>query len=339
MRKMALVTGGSGFVGARLIQMLLADGWTVRAIGRSPEACRKIIKLGAAAVEADLADEESLRRAVQDCCAVFHAAALFKLWGDEKQFVNVNVKGTARLLSACQSVSTVTRFVQIGASAVIMGKPRPIVGADESLPLQFPAWAPYSSSKGRSEELVLGTNGKNGMLTSVIRPPLIWGRGMPMLEERMKTVAAGQFRWPGDGSQPMSTCHVDNVCHAAMLAAKSDRGGVAYFVSDGEDGTLRQVVSDLLATHNAPAPQGTIPFSSAWLMARLMETLWRGLSLKGEPPLTRQMLRMIGMPFTLNISRARRELAYRPIVTWRQGIEAMREGQTRPRTSTIGATQ
>lgn len=328
MRKTALVTGGSGFVGSRLIQMLLTNGWSVRAMGRSPESCRKIAQLGARVVEADLADGDALELAVQGCSAVFHAAAFFKLWGPEQQFINANIEGTARLLAACQMSGTVTRFVQIGAAAVVMGDARPIVGADESLPLRFPSWAPYSSSKGRSEELVLAANGKNGMLTSVIRPPLIWGYGMPMLEEMKKTVAAGQFRWPGDGSQPMSTCHVDNVCHAAMLAANSNRGGVAYFVSDGEDGTLRQVVSDLLATQNTPAPHGTVPFSVAWFMARMLEMLWRGLTLKGEPPLTRQMLRMIGLPFTLDIGRARRELNYRPIITWREGIEAMRAGQS-----------
>ncbi len=144
------------------------------------------------------------------------------------------------------------------------------------------------------------------------------------------TVAAGQFRWPGDGSQAMSTCHVDNVCHAAILAARSPKGGVAYFVSDGEDGSLRQVVSELLATEDTPAPRGTVPFSVAWFMARLMELVWRGLSLKGEPPLTRQMLRLIGMPFTLDISRAKRDLGYLPIVTWRQGIAAMREARSLP---------
>jgi nucleoside-diphosphate-sugar epimerase len=162
---------------------------------------------------------------------------------------------------------------------------------------------------------------------------------MPMLEEMKKTVAAGQFRWPGDGSQPMSTCHVDNVCHAAILSAKSDKGGLAYFVSDGEDGTLRQVVGELLATQNTPAPKGTVPFSVAWFMARLIETVWRLFSLKGEPPLSRQMLRMIGMPFTLDIGRAQRELGYQPIVTWHQGINAMSDGRSAPRISTRQATE
>jgi nucleoside-diphosphate-sugar epimerase len=323
MRKTAFVTGGSGFVGSRLIQMLLANGWTVRAMGRSTQACAKIAQLGATVVEGDLSDAASLGSAVRDCSVVYHAAALFSLWGDEKQFENANVKGTARLLEACQRAGGVQRFVQIGAAAVVMGPSRPLTDANESLPLQFPSWAPYSSSKARSEQLVLGANGKAGMLTVVIRPPLIWGRGMPTLEAMKKTVAAGQFRWPGDGSQPMSTCHVDNVCYAAMLASNSGKGGLAYFVSDGKDGTLRQVVTDLLATQGTAAPQGQVPFSVAWFMAGLMEMVWRGLSLKGEPPMTRQMLRMIGMPFTLDISRARSDLGYRPIVTWHQGIDSM----------------
>jgi nucleoside-diphosphate-sugar epimerase len=325
MGKTALVTGGSGFVGSRLIQMLLESGWKVRGIGRSDQARAKITQLGAAAVDADLSDAGSLNRAVQGCDTVFHAAAFFRLWGAKQQFMNANVDGTQRLLYACQRAGTVTRFVQIGASAVVMGDPRPIVDANESMPLQFKSWAPYSSSKARSEELVLGANETFGILTSVIRPPLIWGRGMPTLDDMKKTVAAGQFRWPGDGSQPMSTCHVDNVCHAAMLAANSNQGGAAYFVSDGEDGTLRQVVCDLLATQGMPAPKGTVPFSLAWLMARVTEMVWNTLSLKGEPPITRQMLRMIGMPFTLDISRARLDLNYRPIVTWSQGIDEMRK--------------
>jgi nucleoside-diphosphate-sugar epimerase len=56
---------------------------------------------------------------------------------------------------------------------------------------------------------------------------------------------------------------------------------------------------------------------------RALEALWRVFNFGGEPPITRQTLRMIGMPFTLNISRAQRELGYQPIVTWQSGIAAM----------------
>lgn len=58
-------------------------------------------------------------------------------------------------------------------------------------------------------------------------------------------------------------------------------------------------------------------------MACAMEWMWRTFSRQGEPPITRQMLRLIGSPFTVDIGKARRELGYRPIVSWEQGVEAM----------------
>ena len=322
MERTCLVTGGSGFVGGRLIELLRRDGWRVRAIGRSSEALKRVQSLGAVPVRADLEDETALRQALQDRTTVFHAAALFKLWGSEDAFNRANVEGTRRLLSVAKSVG-VRSFVQIGAAGVVMGDPVPMLGITEDAPLQIRSWAPYSSSKAKSERLVREANAPGSFHTVVIRPPLIWGQGMPMLDQMIHSIETKQFRWPGDGEQAMSTCHVDNVCRAAILAAERGTGGSSYFVSDGADGTLRTVLTALLATRNVVPPKSSAPFGPAWWMARCMETVWRVFRVGGEPPITRQMLRMIGMPFTLNIARARRELDYQPIVTWQSGIAAM----------------
>jgi nucleoside-diphosphate-sugar epimerase len=322
MERTALVTGGSGFVGGRLIEMLRQDGWQVRAIGRSPEALRRAESLGAVPVRADLEDETSLRHALQDCTTVFHAAALFKLWGSEKEFNCANVEGTRRLLVIAKS-SGVRSFVQIGAAAVVMGEPLPMRGAAEDAPLEIRSWAPYSSSKAKSDRLVREANVPGSFHTAVIRPPRVWGQGMPILDQIIHSIQTKQFRWPGDGEQGMSTCHVDNVCRAAILAAERGTGGASYFVSDGVDSTFRTVMTTLLATRNVAPPKASVPFGVAWWMARCMEAVWRVFRLGGEPPITRQMLRVIGVPFTLSISRARRELGYQPIVSWQSGIAAM----------------
>lgn len=152
---------------------------------------------------------------------------------------------------------------------------------------------------------------------------MIWGAGMPTLDHMIETVRAGQFRWVGDGSQPMSTAHVDNVCHAVELAISKGRGGDAYFVSDGADNTFKQFISGLLATKGIAQPTAWVPLPVAWTMARLMEWVWRTFSRPGEPPITRQMLRLIGKPFTVDIGKAERELGYQPEVSWEQGIQAM----------------
>ena len=319
-----LVTGGSGFVGGRLIQHMKSLGWHVRALARSQEAARRVASLGAEAAMGDLHDLPALEQAVQGCEAVLHVAAVFKLWGSREEFERGNVDGTRILLGAAAN-STVKRFVQIGAAAVVMGDMEPMQGATESLPRQERAWAPYSASKARSEALVLAANVPGRFETLVVRPPMIWGRGMPMLDHMIDNVRSGQFRWVGDGSQAMSTAHVDNVCHAAALALVRGRGGEAYFVSDGRDGTLREVFSALLRTRGVESPEASVPLPVAWMLARVMEWVWHSFRRPGEPPITRQMLRLIGQPFTVDIAKARRDLGYSPAVTWEQGLAAMQQ--------------
>ena len=325
MASTCLVTGGSGFVGGRLIERLVAHGWQVRALARSEEARRIVGRLGAQAVKGSLDDIPSLTAAAAGCDAVIHVAALFKLWGDAEEFERSNVQGTANLLKAAAAAS-VRRFVQVGAAAVVMGDMAPMLRVDESLPLQERAWAPYSASKARSEALVIGANRPGVFETVVVRPPMIWGTGMPTLGHMIDTVRAGQFRWVGDGSQAMSTAHVDNVCHAVELALAKGRGGEAYFVSDGPDTTLKSFLSSLMQTRAVEPPRASASLRVAWVMATVMEWVWRRVSRPGEPPITRQMLRLIGQPFTVDISKARRELGYRPEVTREQGLLAMQRG-------------
>lgn len=322
MTRTCLVTGGSGFVGGRLIERLVAEGWQVRALARGEAAAQSVAKRGAVPVRGALDDVVALTTAAAGCSVVFHVAALFKLWGATAEFEQSNVAGTANLLRAAQAAG-VRRFVQLGASAVVLAEPVARLRATESLPRQERAWAPYSSSKARSESLVLGANRPGVFETVVILPPMIWGMAMPMLDQLIDGVKAGDFRWVGDGKQAMSTAHVDNVCHALELAADRGAGGQAFFVSDGVDGTLEAFLSALMRTRGVTPPSGRVPLRLAWLLATAMEWAWRAFPRAGEPPITRQMLSLIGAPFTLDIAKAERELGYRPQVTPAQGLRDM----------------
>ena len=322
----AFVTGGTGLLGGRLVETLLRDGWTVRALHRAPKDADRLLALGAEPVQGDLGDAASLRNGVEGADVVFHCAALFTMWAPPAEFERVNVEGTRNLLAAASDAG-VKRFVQIGAAGVVMGGRRAMTGVTEEAPLAYPAWAPYLASKARATSLVLQADAPGGMRTTVILPPLIWGPGMPMLEEVARDVAAGRFAWPGGGRQMMSTAHVDNVCRCAILAAARSPGGRAYFVTDGEDRTMREVMTALLASRGVEAKARDVPVRAAWLIATLMEGAWRTFHLKGHPPLTRQMLRLVGYDFTISDRRARSELGYAPVVSWQDGLTAMRSAR------------
>jgi nucleoside-diphosphate-sugar epimerase len=323
------VTGGSGFVGRRMIAMLRDRGAEVTALARGPASAAKVEAAGARAAVADPASPAILAGLIADCQTVIHVAGHLRGWDSLAAFRASNVELTRSLLDAAR-LAGVRAFVQVGASAVVLGEPRPMLGVDERLPLQYPTWGPYIATKARAEALVLGADGP-ALRTCVVRPPFIWGPGAPMLDAIAANARSGQLRFPDGGAQPMSTCHVDNVCHGALLAAERGRGGEAYFLSDGADSAMRAVLTALVATRGVEAGERAIPFGLAWRLCAVMEPIWRlTRGYRAEPPITRQVLRMVGQPFTLDIGKARRELGYTPVVTWAEGIRVMTALEPRP---------
>ena len=98
----AFVTGGSGFIGGRLIKRLVADGWRVRALARSDGAAKKVSALGAEPVRGDLEDRDAMRAGAAGADLVFHAAAHLGEWGDREEFERINVGGTRNALETAR---------------------------------------------------------------------------------------------------------------------------------------------------------------------------------------------------------------------------------------------
>lgn len=322
--RVAFVTGGSGFVGQRLIRKLAAGGWTVRALARSQSAAAAVTAAGGIPVQGELNDAAALAAGMAGSQVVFHVAALFKLWGSQKDFDHVNVDGMRAVVDVAAASESVGKVVAVSAAAVVMGDAEPMESIDETEPVKARSFAPYAASKAAGEHILLAANGSRPRFETVaIRPPMIWGKGMPMLDQMVDTVKAGQWQWVGSGEQAMSTCHVDNLVDALILAADHGRGGQAYFIADAETGTLKSVISGLLATKNVQAGDKTVSFKTAWSIAGVMAVVWHLFRLKGEPPITRQMLRLIGKSFTVRWDRAKRELGYVPQMSWQQGLAEM----------------
>src|SRR4051794_39030796 len=97
----AFVTGGSGFVGGRLIERLVSDGYSVRALARSDQAAEVVQGRGAEPVRGDLGDRGALRSGAAGCELAFHAAATLGDWGTREEFERGNVEGTRNVLEAC----------------------------------------------------------------------------------------------------------------------------------------------------------------------------------------------------------------------------------------------
>jgi len=317
------LTGGSGFIGGRLIERLRADGHTVRALARSPSAADRVLARGAEPVQGELADLAAMRAGAEGCELAFHAAAMLGDWGKREDFERGNVQGTSNALQACADAG-VRRFIHVGTEAALLAG-QPLVEVDETARLRPDSPVLYSSTKARAEQAVLDAN-RDGFETVVVRPRFVWGAGdTTLLPVMVELVRSGRFAWIAGGRHRTSTTHVDNTVEGLVLGASSGRPGNAYFVTDGEPVVFREFVSDLLATQGVAAPSRSIPAGAAGALASAGEAAWRLLPLPGRPPLTRFAYWVSSQECTIRIDKAREQLSYAPVTSIADGLAAMRK--------------
>jgi nucleoside-diphosphate-sugar epimerase len=318
----AFVTGGSGFIGGRLVRRLVGEGWSVRALARSERSAAAVAEAGAEPVRGDLDEVEAMRAGAEGCDVAFHAAAFVQEWGTRAEFERGNVVGTQNVLQACRAAG-VRRFVHVGTEAALMAG-QPLVDVDESAPLRPDSRAPYASTKAKAEQAVRDASG-DGFETVVVRPRLVWGVGdATVLPGIVAAVEKGRFSWIGGGRQLTATTHVDNTVEGLLLGAERGQPGEVYFVTDGEPVVFREFITDLLATRGIEAPDKNAPPGVVRALAAVSEAAWRLLPLPGAPPVTRFTVWAASLECTIDISKARRELGYEPVKSIPEGLEELR---------------
>lgn len=316
-----LVTGGSGFLGARLIPKLVDDGHQVFALARSKSSTDTVRSLGATPVQGDLDSPEELALPAVD--AVVHAAALFRFAGPRAPYFRANVVGTQALLEAARRAGAAT-FVYISAAALVMDdRGTPLRNVDEAAPTHPESFSGYIASKSQGEAAVLAAN-QPGFRTIALRPPALWGPGSSFSKQLPSAVESGQFAFIARGEYQTSTIHVDNVVEAVQCALERGSGGRPYFINDRELVTFREFVAGHAEAEGISIDGlRSLPYRIAFGLGRLLEALWALRSDKSDPPLTRTMVRLIGREFTTSDTAARHELGYVGTTTRAEGLAGL----------------
>ncbi|MEL6253269.1 MAG: NAD-dependent epimerase/dehydratase family protein [Bacteroidota bacterium] len=311
------LTGGSGFVGQNLIPFLKNRGHEVYALVRSTTSAEKVHKQGAVPIMDDLSNlSRNTEHALSKCEVVVHSAAHMDFTYDPKPFYAINVEATDSLLQKSKDAG-IKKFIYISAAPVVPGSP--IVNMTEALAEKGLPQALYPKTKAIAEKKVLAANSEK-MKTISLRPPAIWGPNNHHYEDFFDNIKQGRWRWIGGGRQILSTIHVDNLASAILSAMHSDKGGEAYFVTDGDRRSMRETFSEIIKAYGLDPGEKELPRSIAVFLAHLLGGIWRILGLKSRPPVAPLMIRLMATEFSVSDAKARRELGYQNVIDFEEGI-------------------
>lgn len=320
----ALVTGGGGFLGRSLVMKLLEKGVRVRTFSR-----RRYPDLDIEGVEqhqGDIGNRDAVAAVCRDMETVYHVAAKTGVWGHYADFHNVNVVGTLNVIQACKAERSTCLVYTSSPSVVFDG--RDMEGVDESVPYPDHYRSPYPQTKALAEQAVVKAS-TEGLPAIILRPHLIWGPRDNHLVPRI-LARAERLRRIGNGRNLVDTVYIDNAADAHILAAdalnsRPELSGRIYFISQGEPLPLWDMVDAILAAGGKPPVRKSVSLRNAMLIGTLLETLYRMLRVKGEPPLTRFVAEELSTAHWFNINAARRDLGYRPRVSTANGLVYLQE--------------
>jgi nucleoside-diphosphate-sugar epimerase len=311
-----LVTGGTGFVGSHLVELLLRKGYEVTCLVRNPARLQWLAGQNVRLVQGDCAQPESLVSAVRDVSAVFHAAGLTKA-RHARDYYAVNHIGTRNILEACARGNPgINKFVLVSSLAAAGPSPdgKPVTSADAPRPI-----TDYGRSKLLAEEEALRY--RDTFPVVILRPSAVYGPRDRDLYELFRWAVRGVTLQIGSGEHYINPCYVEDLAAVMLLAAeKATRSGSLYFVAENRSYSWSEFKETLLSTGGVKAHTIKIPYAAAYLIGVASEF---GSLFTSRPALTnRQKVREAAQKYWVcDLNETEKELGFRAEYPLHKGLE------------------
>jgi dihydroflavonol-4-reductase len=280
------VTGGSGFIGANLVQELVARGHRVKALLRDRSDLRGLAGAEFERVTGDVGDRDKLVAAMRGCDWCFHVAASYHLWlCDYAPMYAANVEGTRNVIEAagragCSRIVYTSTVGCIGLPKQINGR---VVPTDETAPVSEAQMSNhYKRSKWQAEQVALEL-AQRGLPVVIVNP------SAPVGPRDVKPTPTGQVlvdylnrAMPAYLDTGLNWVHVRDVAVGHIHAAEKGRVGERYILGNADGNwTMREAFAVLEEITGVRAPRTRIPYGVALAAAHVNETI---STLTGQPP-------------------------------------------------------
>ena len=309
-----LVTGGSGFLGSWVCELLSERGDDVRALVRRTSNTKHLKTLARVELaEGTVEDARSVDEAARGIDAIIHCAGLVKA-RDEDELSRVNVEGSRNVLNAAKKHGA-KRFVHVSSLEASGpsrdGKP---VARDQERPVTA-----YGRSKLASEKAVLAS--KDDVHVVVLRPGAIYGPRDAEILDAFKSVKRGLMPTIAGGHALGSFVWGPDCAAACLRAIEADvPSGSTYFVDDGGPAVSQREFLEMI--EDALGRRALVRMS---LPKGLLKTVALGVEAYGKASgkavmLTREKADMLLQHFVCESSATQKDLGWKPEVPLREGV-------------------
>jgi nucleoside-diphosphate-sugar epimerase len=316
-----LVTGASGFLGTRLVEVLTRKGYPVRALIRKLSSSARLEEAGAEIYFGDVADLESLRQAFKGSNMVVHAAA--DTAGDERDGEWSTIGGTKNILHLCGE-ENIRKLIYISSCAVygVADYPKGAVIREEGLLEAFPEKrGSYSWAKLKADQIVVEAMNKGTLPIINLRPGTIWGPGGQIFTPILGfSLGKKMYAVIGNGKFVLPFVYIDNLVEVIVKAIENqDINSGVYNVIDPERITKREYMNRLVKRLYPGATCLYIPYTLLYLAVYMQEMMF---SLLGRKPfLTRYRLNSSQKSILYDSSKLQRDFQWRPSVSFEEGTK------------------
>ena len=272
----AFVTGGTGFVGANLIRLLLKEGYQVRALVRQDSRLDNLQGLDVELVKGDLTNP-NLATQMTGCEVLFHVAAHYSLWQtDRDRLYQANVMGTRNILTAARQAGIERSVYTSSVAAIGVGDHGQPVDETHQSPVEK-LIGHYKKSKywAEQEAVKAAQAGQDIVIVNPSTPIGAWDlKPTPTGEDIILRML--RRKMPAYVETGLNFIHVEDVAQGHLLAFQKGKSGDRYILGH-QNLTLKQLLDQLSQLTGLPAPSRSIPawipLSVAWVDERILAPL------------------------------------------------------------------
>lgn len=307
-----LVTGGTGYVGAKLVQTLIQMGQDVKCLVRSKDKFNKLVKVkDVELIEGDLNDLTALRAAVNECKEIYHLAAFADIWTrDPETYHRINVQGTRNLLDIASDKGV--RKVVVTSTAGVMGpcefNAEPVTEDTNPDP---PFYSPYDQSKFEQERVAMEFSARE-MDIVIVNPSRIYGPGIRGVSNSVSNLIElfdrGKWRFiPGDGTSMGNYVFIEDVVQGHLNAMQFGTSGNRYILG-GENISYSDFFNRL--NHITQRNQKLFKVPVTLLMLWSHSEVFLAKTLNKKPMIVPAFVQKLSKNWNLSSEKSMRELNY-----------------------------